>query len=164
MNPSPRFIVIYKAIAFFGAWVLLSDSFAPVHLALGCVVSLGVALLNTPTTQSPYLGIRWSGLFIYIPWLLVCVLRSGMHLSLLILDPRLPIDPKLLRYRTTLQHDAGVVLLGNSITLTPGTITADVNSGELVVHAIDDASADDLTSLKMERKIATAFGLSGKQQ
>lgn len=162
MNPSPRSILIYKTMAFFGAWVLSSQSFAPAHLVLGCVVSLAVALLNTPAGRSPFLGIRWSGLLIYLPWLLVRILQSGIHLSVLILHPRLPIDPKLIRYRTELRHDAGIVLLGNSITLTPGTVTADVDSTELVVHAMDDASAEDLTSLKMERKIATAFGLSGK--
>ena len=164
MNPSPSSFVIYKTIAFFGAWVLLSESFEPAHLVLGCVVSLAVALLNTSAGRSPFLGIRWSGLLTYAPWLVVRILQSGMHLSLLILSPRLPIDPKLIRYQTELNHEAGVVLLGNSITLTPGTITADVDSTELVVHAIDDASADDLTSLRMERKIAAAFGLYGKQQ
>lgn len=162
MNPSHSSFVIYKTIAFFGAWVLLSESFEPVHLVLGCVVSLGVALLNTPNNRSPFLGIRWSGMLTYAPWLVVRILRSGMHLSLLILNPRLPIDPKLIQYRTELDHEVGIVLLGNSITLTPGTITADVDSGELVVHVMDDASADDLTSLRMERRIAAAFGLAGK--
>ena len=143
---------------------MLSESFEPVHLVLGCVVSLAVALLNTPTRRSPFLGFRWSGLLTYAPWLIVRILQSGMHLSFLILNPRLPIDPKLIRYQTKLKHEAGVVLLGNSITLTPGTITADVNSAELVVHAMDDASAGDLTSLRMEGRIATAFGLDGNQQ
>jgi multicomponent Na+:H+ antiporter subunit E len=81
---------------------------------------------------------------------------------LLILNPRLPINPKVIRYQTGLRHEVGIVLLGNSITLTPGTITADVDSTELVVHTVDDASAEDLTSLKIERKIAAAFGLTGK--
>jgi multicomponent Na+:H+ antiporter subunit E len=162
MNPSSRSILVYKTIAFFGAWVLLSESFEPVHLVLGCVVSLAVALLNTPAGRSPLLGIRWSGMLIYLPWLLLRILQSGIHLSLLVLNPRLPINPKVIRYQTGLRHEVGIVLLGNSITLTPGTITADVDSTELVVHTVDDASAEDLTSLKIERKIAAAFGLTGK--
>ena len=52
------------------------------------------------------------------------------------------------------------MLLGNSITLTPGTITAEVNSNELVVHAMDDDSADDLTSLRMEQKLLGSFKVS----
>ena len=159
MNPRYNAILLYKSAAFFAGWVLLSESFDPVHLALGFAVSFGVALLNTPNGRSPFLGIRWSGLLLYVPWLLVRILRSGIHLSWLILHPRLPIDPKMLCVRTNLQHPAGVVVLGNSITLTPGTITADVNSTELFVHAIDDASAADVTTLKMERKIASAFGI-----
>lgn len=159
MNPGLRITVFCKTIAFWGAWILLSGSYQPFHLALGCAVSLGVALLNTPAVRSPLLDVQWLGLLTYIPWLLVRVLQSGIHLSALILHPRLPIDPKLFRYQTSLRNQAGIVLLGNSITLTPGTITADVNSTELVVHTIDDQAADDVTSLRMERKIAMAFGL-----
>ena len=50
------------------------------------------------------------------------------------------------------------MLLGNSITLTPGTITAEVNSNELLVHSMDDDSADDLTSLRMEQKLPGVRG------
>jgi multicomponent Na+:H+ antiporter subunit E len=129
-------------------------------MALGLLVSFGVALLNAGRVTPLSEKIRWSRMLRYLPWLLGRILQSGIHLSFLILHPRLPIDPKLIRYHTNLQEEAGIVLLGNSITLTPGTITAEVNSNELVVHAMDDASADDLTSLRMEQKIAGVFGVT----
>ena len=83
---------------------------------------------------------------------------SGIHLSFMILNPRLPIAPKLFRYRTALQNESGIVLLGNSITLTPGTLTADVNDNELLIHAMDDESAEDVTSARLENKVAEIFG------
>ena len=164
MNSGYRITVFWKTVAFFAAWVLLSDSYEVFHLALGCVLSLGVALLNTPDTRSPLQDIRWVGLLTYVPWLLARILQSGIHLSMLILHPRLPIDPKLLRYETKLRNPAAIVLLGNSITLTPGTITADLNSTELLVHAMDDQAAGDVTSLRMERNISAAFGLNKGSQ
>ena len=127
-------------------------------MTLGFVVSSGVALLNTERGgKSPLDKVRWLRMLAYVPWLLSRILQSGIHLSYLILHPRLPIDPKLLHYHTNLKGEAGIVLFGNSITLTPGTITAEVNSNELVVHAMDDDSADDVTSLRMEQKVAGVF-------
>jgi multicomponent Na+:H+ antiporter subunit E len=63
----------------------------------------------------------------------------------------------MIRYRTKLHHPAAVALLANSITLTPGTITAEVNSPELVVHALDGESTADLTTGKFEKEIAWVF-------
>jgi multicomponent Na+:H+ antiporter subunit E len=158
MNPGFYRTLGYKTLAFFAIWLLLSQSYNAFHIVLGLLVSFGVALLNTDHATSPFENIRWSRMLGYLPWLFWRILQSGIHLSFLILHPRLPIDPKLIRYHTNLQEQAGIVLLGNSITLTPGTITAEVNSNELIVHAMDDKSAADLTSLRMEQKIAGAFG------
>jgi multicomponent Na+:H+ antiporter subunit E len=97
----------------------------------------------------------------YFIWLIGRILRSGFHLAYLILHPALPINPTLIRYRTGLQEDAGIVLLANSITLTPGTITVEVNSQELVIHALDDDSAQDVTSLRLERQVAGLFTEKG---
>lgn len=160
MKPGLYRTLSYKTVAFFAVWLLLSQSYTVFHIALGLLVSFGVALLNTERGKSRLEKIRWLRVLAYVPWLLSRVLQSGIHLSYLILHPRLPIDPKLIRYHTDLKEETGIVLLGNSITLTPGTITAEVNSNELVVHAMDDDSADDLTSLRMEQKIAGAFEVS----
>jgi len=78
-------------------------------------------------------------------------------LSKLILHPALPIDPQLISVESELNHHAAVVLLGNSITLTPGTITAEVDRNKLIVHALDKALSEDVTSKKIELKIAEIF-------
>ena len=67
----------------------------------------------------------------------------------------------LFRYQTKLQDDASIVLLGNSITLTPGTITVEVDSRDLVVHVMDDNSADDVTSRRIEQRIDGLFIAKG---
>lgn len=48
-------------------------------------------------------------------------------------------------------------MLGNSITLTPGTITVEIEGNQLIVHAIDEASGEDLTSGRIESKISWVF-------
>jgi multicomponent Na+:H+ antiporter subunit E len=147
----------YNTLFLYVLWLLLSQSYNAFHMTLGLIVSFTVALLNTERGKSQLENVRWSRMLAYVPWLLWRILQSGLHVSYLILHPRLPIDPKLISYQTNLKDEAGVVLLGNSITLTPGTITVEVNSHELLVHAMDDDSADDLTSLRMEQRIAENF-------
>ena len=156
MKSSYHSTLAIKTCAFFLIWLLLSESFAGLHVALGVVAAFGVAWLNTErsSTRSSIRG--WRMLW-YCPWLVGRILKSGFHLSMLILHPALPIDPKMIRHRTELQDDGSIVLLGNSITLTPGTITVEVESQDLVVHAMDDSSADDITSRRMEQRIDSVF-------
>jgi multicomponent Na+:H+ antiporter subunit E len=47
------------------------------------------------------------------------------------------IDPGIVHFRTRLKSDLARVILTNSITLTPGTITLDLNDDHLVVHWLD---------------------------
>ena len=75
----------------------------------------------------------------------------------LILHPSLPIQPRLISVKSKLNHHAAVVLFGNSITLTPGTITAEVDRNNLIVHALDQSLSEDFESKEMESKIARIF-------
>ena len=151
-----------KTMGFFLIWLLLSASFNLFHVGLGLVAAFGVAWFNTDRSASRFTILRLRIVW-YFLWLVGRILQSGFHLSVLILHPALPIDPKLIRYRTKLREEAGIVLLGNSITLTPGTITVEVNSQDLVVHAMDDKSAHDVTSLHMDQRIAGLFGEKGTE-
>lgn len=156
MKSSYHSMLAIKTCAFFLIWLLLSESFALLHVGLGIAVAFCVAWLNTESdaTRSPIQGWRmvW-----YFPWLVSRILKSGIHLSTLILNPALPIDPKMIRHQTKLEDEGSIVLLGNSITLTPGTITVEVDDQDLVVHAMDDSSADDVTSRLIEERIDSVF-------
>ena len=156
MKSSYSSTLAIKTCAFFLIWLLLSESVAVLHVGLGVVVALSVAWLNTErdSTRSSIPGWRivW-----YFPWLVGRILKSGLHLSTLILNPALPIDPKMIRHQTKLEDDGSIVLLGNSITLTPGTITVEIDAQDLVVHTMDDSSADDVTSRLIEERIDSVF-------
>ena len=135
----------------------LSGKFNFFHLSLGVGVSLGIAWLNTGPLPGAKAQFSWAGVLTYMPWLFSRIFASSIHMARLILDPSLPIDPKLIRHRTTLQNPGAIVLLGNSITLTPGTITAEASIDELTVHTIDPDSSNDLLSGILEKKVAMVF-------
>ena len=162
MKTSFYYRLILKTSVLLLIWLLLSASFGLLHMGLGLFVAFGVAWFNTDRSTTRSAIPRWRIVW-YFPWLVGRILQSGFHLSVLILHPALPIDPKLIRYRTKLREDAGIVLLGNSITLTPGTITAEMTSQDLLVHAMDDKSADDVTSQRLEQRIAGLFAEKGTE-
>jgi multicomponent Na+:H+ antiporter subunit E len=72
----------------------------------------------------------------------------------------LPIDPRIIEFDTTLRSDFALVTFANSITLTPGTITIDVEPerGRYIVHAIAKEPADSLTEDQtMQKKVGHVF-------
>ena len=148
---------IPSIVALFLIWLVLAASYDLVHMVLGVAAAVAVVWLNPGAVRSPFRHVSWWGLVGFMPWLFIRVLKSGLHVSRLILSPSLPIQPQLIEYRTELESEGEVVIFGNSITLTPGTITVEVGAHELLVHAIDDESGRDLKEGALERKIAEAF-------
>lgn len=146
-----------RTAALFVLWLLISESYNLPHMAIGLAASITVALLNTDRLTPAAYRIYWLRLAAYLPWLLWRIFVSGAHLSYLILHPRMPIDPIMFSHRTKLANKNAVVLLGNSVTLTPGTLTVEADPDEVLVHAMDEYSAQDVKTLRLDRKIANLF-------
>lgn len=92
----------------------------------------------------------------YWPWLAVEIAKSAISVSRLIIDPKLPITPTMKTVKPSQRSALGVNNYANSITLTPGTISVDVNRHEILVHAIQREGAEDVEAGEMDRR-ATAF-------
>lgn len=147
---------ILGALLLFAFWLLLSASHDVVYVAAGAVIASVVMRLN-PAGSAPTRKVSWLVALRYLPWLIGRILKSGLHVSRLILAPALPISPRLIRHKTKLTSDGELVVLGNSITLTPGTITVEVAPGELLVHAIDEVSCADLADGVLDAKVGRVF-------
>ena len=149
--------LILKTIGLFGLWVLLSGKLDVFHLSVGFLGAALIAWVNTKSRHLDKPPLPLSRLVLYLPWLFWEIVKSSLNITKIILDPKLPVNPRLIQYPTNLGNNTAVVLLGNSITLTPGTVTIEVSSSELLVHALDDESSSGLEARTMERKIAEAF-------
>lgn len=140
----------------FAFWLVLSGSTVPLHLVFGVVSSAAVAWVNRDV-EMVSLATRIAPRFLtYLPWLIKEIVLANIQVVRLVLDPRLPVDPVVVRFDTTLSSDLARATFANSITLTPGTVTLDVEGSEFVVHAVTRAMAD-LAGGAMERRIAAAF-------
>lgn len=135
-------------------WVILSGKLDAFHLSAGAAASLGVAWMSHPLLalrpligaegKPPIAAIPWGGLFRYLPWLLWQILLASVQVAYVVLHPRLPIRPRMIRFEHPLPHNLGRLLLANSITLTPGTVTIDVDENTYLVHALTAESARSL--------------------
>jgi multicomponent Na+:H+ antiporter subunit E len=94
----------------------------------------------------------------YIPWLVKEIVLASVHVAALVLNPKMPINPTLVRFKTQMKQEISLVTLANSITLTPGTITVDLKHNTYLVHALDPDSAGSLESGAMQNRIAHVFG------
>ena len=145
----------------FGFWLLLSGFFEPFLVTVGALSALSVVVLARRMYLVDHEGhpihLGWSALS-YWPWLLVEIAKSAWDVTRIILNPRLPVSPILIRTRASQKTTVGVVTYANSITLTPGTISVDVARGEILVHALTREGAAGLQSGEMDRRVTRFEG------
>ena len=94
----------------------------------------------------------------YVPWLLFVIVRSNIDVALRILSPGMPISPTLVRTGASQKHALGKVIYANSITLTPGTVSVEVEDDTILVHALSRESAEELLDGEMDRRVASMEG------
>lgn len=145
------------ALALFLFWLLLSGHYTPFLVAAGLASSLAVTWFSTrlmsvvdPEGHPVHLTV---GALTYWPWLLWEIAKSAWDVTRCILHPRLPISPVLVRLEASQETEAGRVTYGNSITLTPGTITLELAGNKLLVHALTREGAASLRAGEMDRRV-----------
>jgi multicomponent Na+:H+ antiporter subunit E len=141
----------------FGFWLLLSGYFTPFLVAAGLGSAAAVVWLahRMRLVGAESLPVRFGArLLPYWLWMLKEILKSGWQVARIVLDPRLPISPTMIRFRPSQHSAVGRVVHANSITLTPGTITVEADTEEFVVHGLTRESAEGCIDSEMDRRIA----------
>jgi multicomponent Na+:H+ antiporter subunit E len=70
------------------------------------------------------------------------LIKANLDVARRVLSPGLPIRPGIVRVHCSLESGVGRLLLANSITLTPGTITVETKGSDFYIHWIDVQAAD----------------------
>jgi len=159
------FSFLLTAVIMFAFWFLMSGQLLPILLILGVVSSLLVArwshdLLIGRVDKMPDLS-RGFRIIAFLPWLFWQIVLSNIYVIYLVLHPKMPIEPTIVRFKNNLKTDLGIVILANSITLTPGTITIEGNHNEFVVHSIAKKISDDLLAGEMQARVK---GIEGTEK
>lgn len=149
-------------------WIILSGKIDCFHLSLGILSALLIVLFGYRAKHKPHpsrtLAASAAALaraLGYGFWLLTRIITAAIHVAALIVSPRMPIRPGFIRHRTFLREDIEKVLFANSITLTPGTITADIEGNDFIIHRLDAESSGDIESQLTEHEIKK-IALKGK--
>lgn len=146
----------------FAFWLLLSGHYTAFLTIAGALCALGVVLfarrMDVVDHEGHPVHLAPRALLSYWPWLLKEIAVSAMQVSAIILHPRLPISPTLVRVRSTQKSDVGRTTFANSITLTPGTISVEVAEDEILVHALTRDGAASLADGEMNRRASDFEG------
>lgn len=136
-------------------WLLLSGYFEAwlLWLALASVISIVYIAHRMDVVDHEgfplHLGPR---ALLYFPWLLWEIVKSNMDVAKAILSNR--INPQVIQVKATQDSDLGRTIYGNSITLTPGTITIGLEGDQVEVHALLDETATGVEAGDMDRRVS----------
>jgi multicomponent Na+:H+ antiporter subunit E len=140
-------------------WLLMSGQYTPLTTSLGVVSAIFATWMSHRIGGSDEEGFPLHlipRLPIYWVWLLKEIILSNITTAKTILKRN--DDPELFRVPITQKTKAGVATYANSITLTPGTVTVEVNKNSFLVHALTTGFGDDIRSGKMDRHVTTLEG------
>lgn len=149
-----------------GLWLLLSGRYDAFHIGAGVASALLVTLLHLRVNRHLYFtlkiaagrSLRVARLALYIPWLIGQIVLSSLQVAYAVLHPRMPIDPRLVRFKARLPNVTARVILGNSITLTPGTFTLRIKDDEFLVHSLMESSHTGIVDGSLPRHVARLYG------
>jgi len=156
-----RLVILAAVLMTF--WLLLSGHYEALLIAYGVgsvVICVAFARrLDILDEESLPYGLMF-GAVTYWPWLVLEIMKSAIDVTKIILHPKLPISPTLVRVPAHQKGAVGITTYANSITLTPGTISAAVSERrhEILVHALTGEGADAVEEGEMDRRVAAFEG------
>lgn len=144
-------------------WLLLSGIYQPLIVILGVVSCAFVAWIahrmDVVDREGHPIHLSWKAP-IYWPWLIWEIVKSNIAVARIIIDPKLPISPRVFKVKASQVDELGHVIYANWITLTPGTVSIDLMDGWIEVHALAEPFATGLESGEMDRRVTKMEGLS----
>ena len=151
-------------VVLLGFWLALSGHYTPMLISFGVGSSIFVVWvahrMDVVDHEGVPLHLTWRFL-VYFPWLMKEVFVANLQVAKLILDPKMPISPRMVVFHGSQVTDLGRVIYANSITLTPGTITTGVEGKEYQIHAL--SAADLETGEELEMNVRCTWVEQGKR-
>lgn len=141
----------------FVIWVILSGKIDLFHLGMGVLTVVGLIWLHRgldPLRPVDSPRLRIGRMIIYFIWLFKEMILSALFVAREILRKDVKIKPQLLHFEAEQPTVLNAVIFGHSITLTPGTITLDLEDNRYLVHALTDETARGVLEGSMSQKVA----------
>ncbi len=139
-------------------WLLITWSLHYHQLIAGLLCSVLVVIfckdiLIYPNERFKIRPITFVKFAVYFANLFVEIIQANIQVAKIVLSRKMPISPTLIEFKTNLKDDLSRVILANSITLTPGTLTVDLEGDVYLVHGLTRANAVDVVDWHMAIKL-----------
>ncbi len=152
-------------------WVIMSGFLDFVHLGLGVLTVAGVMYVNYQLKTHRFFDddmddlseVRFSRAVYYVFWMIIQIIVAGFHVVGIIVRRKMPIHTTMITFKANLPSAHARMILGNSISLTPGTLTIEIEGDMFIVHAIDNKSFEGISSDKMPREVLKLFQKEERQ-
>jgi len=163
-------MIIKKGLLFFISllivWILLAGIDMQ-EIIIGAIVSLllTVIFFSKATIFSEF-NLNPKAIFFFLIYIFVFIwelIKSNLDVAYRVIHPKIPINPGIVKVKTKLKSKLGRIILANSITLTPGTLTVETNGEDYYIHWID-VTSDDIDEAtkaivcKFEKYLEVIFG------
>lgn len=132
---------ILMVVFLFLVWMFLTYPIDKQEIIVGAIVAI-LLLLFTFHSQCHFAEFRFTPkAFIYfigyIFFFIYALIKANLDVAFRVLHPKLPINPGIVKVKTNLKSKLGRLVLANSITLTPGTLTVETHGEHFYIHWID---------------------------
>lgn len=142
----------YLSLLLFTVWQLLSDGVSGASVVMGLILAWAIPQMTKAFWPERPTFIRAWKLPAYLAIVLLDILVASFSVAKLVLSGRSP-QPIFVSYPLELDHPLAITILASTISLTPGTVSADVSNDNklLLIHALDAQSADEVIQDIRER-------------
>lgn len=148
--------IIVAILMLFAFWLVLSGFYIASLIALGLASAALVAYLSSRMNvigSGDYQPKFFFKLPIYTVWLLWQIVKANLFVAYRIIHPRLPIESHYLKIKLVSDRSLIHLIQANSITLTPGTVSVDIEDGFIQVHTLSRENAAELHKGTLETKL-----------
>jgi len=165
---NPRNIVL-NFLLMMTFWLVLSGMYDIFHISMGIISVIFVLWFNTKIRNYVFYdedeahksqNFKLYRLFYYLPFLVWEIISSSLKVAYLIVHPQMPIKVGIIRFHTNLPNMTAKVFLANSITLTPGTVTLQIEGDELIIHSLTNDKDDAHIDHTLTEEVAKLYGIT----
>ncbi len=153
---TPAFMGSWAIIYIF--WVLITWRLDYQFLLVGLVSTYALTRFNQSMIIGPaerfHVNRETAFMVVRYLWLmLVAIIKANIDVAKIVLQRKMPISPGIVKFKSGVKKDFDRVVLANSITLTPGTLTIDMIDDVYVVHCLTRANAEEVCNWDMEKEL-----------
>ena len=126
-------------------YLAITANLEPSNLIVGLIIGVAITVIVRPVSQPLPLS-RLPGAILnlarYTLWLSIDIIRNGIRVARIVLDPRLPIRPGIIAIPSGMKSELGVALSAHAITVTPGEQVVEIgDDGTMYTHCLDVVSS-----------------------